>query len=147
MDRLRHWFCYHVNQLGWSDIGYHFLIDANGVVYEGRCLLGDEPVLGAHALHNNDRALGIALMGNFSAQLPTTAAWCSLEQLVTWQCQRFGIDPMAEMGWTFVNEDLRCKKIKRPTIVAHSDIRTTACPGEPIAAKLAELRQRVAQAL
>jgi hypothetical protein len=74
----------HVNTNGWSDIGYNWLIDPNGVVYEGRGL----GHLGAHFSCMNSGTSGICLIGNFMDTVPSDTALSSLAMLSTYlACQ------------------------------------------------------------
>jgi len=56
VQEVRRW---HVDDNGWSDIGYHILIDRDGTVVKGR------PIerAGAHARGHNATSIGIALFG------------------------------------------------------------------------------------
>lgn len=89
----------------WSDIGYHFLIDWRGRVWEGRHL----EKVGANVRSNNDGLIGIALMGDFMRQKPTAEQLRSLKQLIAWLMATYKIPPQA--------------------IVGHGDIVETDCPG------------------
>ena len=96
----------HIHSEGWGDIGYHFLIDPSGRVYEGRQLAWQ----GAHAGGaNNEHNIGICLLGNFQVERPTREAIGSLERLI---------------------EDLsRRYRIPRRQVLGHQDLKTTECPG------------------
>lgn len=63
----------------WSDIGYNYLIDPYGGIYEGRA--GGNGVIGAHSIPN-EGSIGIALLGNFVSTPPTQAALTSLNYLL-----------------------------------------------------------------
>ena len=57
---------------GWSDIGYNFLVDRFGRIWEGRYGGIDRPVVGAHTLNYNDDAFAMSAIGNFdTARRPT----------------------------------------------------------------------------
>src|SRR5579884_3939955 len=84
---------FHTFSNGWGDIGYNFLIDPNGVIYEGRA--GGSGAIGAHFSCRNTNTVGIALLGTFSTVPPTQAALTSLERLLSQLCQQNKIDPTA----------------------------------------------------
>ncbi len=77
-------FDFHVNTNGWQDIGYNWLIDPNGVLYEGRG--GGENVRGAHMCGYNNNTLGVCVMGNFVSLIPSDTAIISLKKLLAWKC-------------------------------------------------------------
>ncbi|GAB4145484.1 MAG: hypothetical protein Fur0037_13400 [Planctomycetota bacterium] len=109
----------------YGDIGYHFLIDPAGRVWEGR----DLRYQGAHARADNNRGnIGICLLGNFvrgsGGQSPTAPQIASLERLLEALCRRYRIG---------VDE-----------ILGHRDFVTTECPGPRLAALLPGIRDRIA---
>lgn len=104
----------HMNNRGFGDIGYHFLIDPSGRVWEGRQLQWQ----GAHASGNNNIAnIGICLLGNFvrqrSGQGPTRDQVRSMERLV-------------------VNL-MRHYRMRGNALFCHSDFKSTQCPGPRMA--------------
>ncbi len=116
----------HMRNRGYGDIGYHYLVDPSGRVWEGR----DLRYQGAHASgDNNVQNIGVCLLGNFmrgrSGQGPTQAQIAAMRTLVAGLMQRYSFGP----------EGLHC----------HSDFKATECPGpllEPHVADLArDLRQ------
>ena len=58
---------FHVQGNGWNDIGYNFLVDRFGTIYEGRFGGVDRNVVGAHALGFNTGSVGIALLGTYGS--------------------------------------------------------------------------------
>ncbi|HLX35568.1 MAG TPA: N-acetylmuramoyl-L-alanine amidase [Candidatus Limnocylindrales bacterium] len=139
---------------GWGDLGYNFLIDAQGHVYEGRHArnyasgeLHDEEDLagnvarGAHAKGYNSGSLGIAVLGTFDTVLPTTAARNALEQLIAWDAARHGIDPTTSSLYT--NPDTGTSKVLNH-ISGHRDVNATDCPGAAFYPTFPSLRQDVA---
>ncbi len=116
---------------GWGDIGYNFLIDPNGRVYEGRT--GGRYVIGAHALQYNKGSVGVAMIGNFEQGDPNPQAAAALERFVLAKAVEFGIDPKG--GGFFIDKDM-------PNIVGHRDAGNTACPGASLYAMLPGLRDR-----
>jgi hypothetical protein len=141
---------YHAITLDWGDIGYHFLIDEAGVVYEGR-YSGDDLipafdkdgnlVTAFHTAGFNSGNLGIALIGNLVAQPPTAAAKASLIRLIKVITRFKGLDPQAKI--TYTNPVNGVKK-DNETISGHRDWLQTDCPGQTMYDLLADVRSSVA---
>jgi hypothetical protein len=81
----------HMDRNGWADVGYHFAIDANGVVYEGR----DVHVRGSSVAGHNSGVMGVVLMGNFERGQPTAAQLQALQPLVNWLAQTYALSHLA----------------------------------------------------
>jgi len=124
---------YHATELGWGDIGYNFLIDQYGNVYEGR--YGGDNVIGGHAAQYNPGSVGIALLGNFMTEWPTQAAQDALVKWCAWECSRHHIDPTGQ--GLFVDKNLA-------NICGHRDAMPTACPGDTLYSLLPNIRSRTA---
>jgi hypothetical protein len=82
---------YHAITLGWGDIGYNYLIDPYGNVYEGR--YGGEDVIGAHANTYNRGSIGISILGTYTYNDISAAARDSLNNLIAQKLGSKGIDP------------------------------------------------------
>lgn len=82
-------FDFHVNSNGWQDVGYNWLIDPNGIIYEGRG--GGDNVRGAHMCGYNNNTLGVCMLGNFETAEPMPAALLSLKKLLVWKACKEGI--------------------------------------------------------
>ncbi|GHH08030.1 N-acetylmuramoyl-L-alanine amidase [Streptomyces lanatus] len=142
---------YHAITNDWGDIGYHFLIDEAGAVYEGR-YSGDDGipafnpdgdlVTGFHSVGYNSGALGIALIGNLDTQAPTDAAKASLIRLIKVITRFKGLDPQAEV--TYTNPVNGTKKDTR-TVGGHRDYFETECPGQIMYDLLGEVREAAAR--
>uniref|UniRef100_A0A0K8UW38 Peptidoglycan-recognition protein SC2 n=1 Tax=Bactrocera latifrons TaxID=174628 RepID=A0A0K8UW38_BACLA len=63
-QQMRNMQSYHMDSLGWADIGYNFLIGGDGQVYEGR----GWSTVGAHATNWNSKSIGISFMGNYNSE-------------------------------------------------------------------------------
>jgi uncharacterized protein with LGFP repeats len=131
-------YAYHTQSRGWCDIGYNFLIDRFGTVYEGRDGGIRKPVRGAHAGDYNVNTTGISLMGNFDLVKPTPAMRQSLISLIAW---RLGTAYHHAYGKPFVFDH----RISR--ISGHRDVMPTACPGQYVYDWLPRLRVLVNQRL
>ncbi|MBA2697924.1 MAG: N-acetylmuramoyl-L-alanine amidase [Nocardioidaceae bacterium] len=131
-------YAYHTESRGWCDIGYNFLVDRYGTVFEGRDGGIRQPVRGAHAGDFNTDTTGISLMGNFETGYPTAAMKSSLVRLIAW---RMGTAYRNAYGGAIV-EGSWFRRIS-----GHRDAMSTACPGEHVYSWLPRLRERVADQL
>ncbi|GAA2245419.1 hypothetical protein GCM10010145_10300 [Streptomyces ruber] len=143
----------HTMTNGWGDIGYHFLVDHRGRVYEGRHTGGDglpghdadgRVVTAFHVGGCNSGNLGIALIGNLTEQGPSRAARKALTRLVRVLVRQHGVDPYARVTYTNPVDDTR-KEV--PEISGHRDWMRTKCPGGRMYRELDRLRSAVADGL
>ncbi|QDY78967.1 peptidoglycan recognition protein family protein [Streptomyces qinzhouensis] len=139
---VRSVYAYHVlgAETKWKDIGYHFLVDKCGTIYEGRKGGMDRPVVGAHAYGFNSETSGIALLGNFMEVAPTQAALNSVARVAAWKLGQYGVDPkgttvltagaaggtIPALGGLKWNKG---DKVTRNTIHGHGHVVATECPG------------------
>ncbi len=86
-SRLRQIQNYHIDSRGWCDIGYHFLVDWNGELWQGR----NETVIGAHVANHNTNNVGISFMGTYNSISPTSAQLDNVGTLMGWLHDRYGI--------------------------------------------------------
>ncbi|MFD2565261.1 N-acetylmuramoyl-L-alanine amidase [Aquimarina rubra] len=113
---------FHMNSNGWSDIGYNFLIDPNGIIYEGRA--GGDNTIGAHFCGRNRNTMGVCMLGNYSSATPKTATQNSLKQLLAWKASKENINPVGSAYHYSINGSLK-------TISGHRDGGgCSACPGD-----------------
>lgn len=124
---------YHTATRGWSDIGYNFLIDRWGRVFEGRAGGIANNVIGAHARDHNVGSAGIAMIGTFSDSLPPRAARQALTRLVAWK---------ADIGHIPINGSvvLGDGGHAHQRVMGHRNANPTACPGSKLYAYLKWLR-------
>ncbi len=132
-ERMRAIYQYHAVSRGWGDIGYHYVIDEGGQVYEGRA--GGDYVIAGHAYCNNTGTIGVALMGNFEVEEPTQAQMKSLQKLIAYLGDKYHIDPN---GTTVYHGKTL------PTVVGHRDLLSTTCPGYYAYAVLDQVRRNAA---
>lgn len=136
---------YHVRANGWDDIGYQFLVDRYGQVFEGRSGGVREPVIGAHAEGFNTGSTGVALMGSFQSATPPTAMTTALKSLLAWKLDLHHIDPRGSL--TVVSGGSRKhpagRSVRVNAISGHRDLQETACPGDGIYGMLSKLRTDV----
>lgn len=106
-DAVRRLQKYHMTNEGYGDLGYHFMIDPKGRLFQGRELTWQ----GAHAgdFEKNKANIGICLLGNFDMDRPTRAALRTLEKTL---------------------KSLRSKyRISNRSVYGHLDLKNTRCPG------------------
>ncbi|WP_322921338.1 FG-GAP-like repeat-containing protein [Nocardioides renjunii] len=129
---LRSIYAYHVKSRGWSDIGYNFLVDRFGRIWEGRYGGIDKPVVGAHTLNYNDYAFAMSAIGNFDVVQPPEVMVQAYGQLFAWKLSLHGVNPAST-----------AQKVGRstfPAINGHRDAGSTACPGKYLYARLPQIR-------
>ncbi|GHE62522.1 peptidoglycan recognition protein family protein [Streptomyces capitiformicae] len=143
---------YHLHAItnDWGDIGYHFLIDEAGRIYEGRYSGEDgmpahdadgKVVTGFHVGGFNSGNLGIALLGTFTEQGPKEAARQALTRLVRVLVRLHGVDPQARVTYT---NPVNGTQKEVSEISGHRDWMSTECPGEVMYQELDRLRTAVA---
>jgi N-acetylmuramoyl-L-alanine amidase-like protein len=140
---------YHRNSNGWNDIGYNFLVDRFGTIYEGRAGGVDQPVMGAQAQGYNSQSTGIANIGTFSSVPQTGAALQAMASLIRWKLPLHGVPTYG--GTTLVsaggssNRYPAGRHVRVNRIAGHRDVDSTECPGNALYAQLPELRRLVGQ--
>ncbi len=90
-------YAYHVRTNGWNDIGYNFLVDKCGTVFEGRYGGMTKPVIGAQTKGFNTGSAGIAIIGTYSSARPRPAAVAALERLIAWRLDVAHVDPASRV--------------------------------------------------
>jgi hypothetical protein len=123
--RVRSIWYFHTYTRKWGDVGYNYLIDPNGVIYEGRA--GGDDVEAGHAYPFNVGSVGIGMIGNFMTVPPSAAAQAALIDLISWKASQRGIDPMATEPITGYTNCGGTITYMRPTIAGHRDYKGTAC--------------------
>ena len=129
---------YHVQGNGWNDIGYNFLVDRFGTVYEGRYGGVDKSVVGAHAQGFNTGSVGVALLGTYGDVAPSRAAQDAIARLLAWRLDLAHVDPT---GFLTVisggNERFGSGiPVTLRAVSGHRDTGFTECPGDELYARL-----------
>lgn len=141
-------YAYHVKQLGWKDLGYNFLVDKCGIVYEGRKGGVDRPVMGAHAYGFNSETTGISVLGTYTSTAPSAAAMTSVARIAAWKLGQYGVDPTGtatltagDSGRSYSGKTWATgARLTLPVIHGHRDGYNTQCPGDAFYNKLATVR-------
>ena len=138
---------YHAVTLDWGDIGYNFLVDKFGTVFEGRSGSVAAPAgtmsIGAHARGVNTGTMGISMMGDYSTVSPSDAQLSSVGKMAGWFLKRAGISDVT--GWAglhvWTTERYQAgSTISMPRILGHRDVGYTTCPGNVGYSKLGAIR-------
>ncbi len=135
---LRGIYAYHTQSRGWSDIGYNYLVDRFGRIWEGRYGGVDRPVVGAHTLGYNDDAFAASAIGNFEEVQPSRAMVQAYGALFGWKLSLHGIDASSTKQYVTSRTF--------QAVNGHRDAGSTACPGRYLYAKVPEIRKLAAQA-
>ena len=140
-------YAYHTKGRGYSDIGYNFLVDRYGQIFEGRKGSILEPVIGGHAGGFNTFATGVSLMGTFTSARPTDAMLSSLKRVLAWKLDLHHVPPTGKVTVVAGSGSTKYdagEKVSLPRISGHRDVGATACPGQRVYDRLTEIRGDVA---
>ncbi|MFJ5308589.1 peptidoglycan recognition protein [Streptomyces sp. NPDC088350] len=138
---------YHVESSGWRDIGYNFLVDKCGTIYEGRAGGVAKAVLGAHTLGFNTDSMGIAVLGTFGSAKPSSAAVTAIARLAAWKLGLYGVNPRGKTYLKSAGGNLyrKGKNVRLNVISGHRDGFATECPGRQLYGKLGSARSTSAR--
>ena len=134
---------YHMDANGWNDIAYNFLVDRYGAIWEGRAGGIDRAVIGAHTEGFNTGSTGVAVLGEFTSVQPSGQVIEAVARLLGWKLPLTGVDPAGSTTMTSGGND----RYRQGTVVnfqnvsGHRDGKATACPGEKLYGRLAEIRR------
>lgn len=131
----------HTHTRGWGDIGYHYIIDPEGYIWEGR--RGGDGIVGGHVTRSractrfpkagvgfNKGTIGVALLGTYSVDEASEASLDALSTLIARKAWEFEIDPTKSH---FFQDQVY------PTVMSHRDVDCTDCPGDQIQKKMPEV--------
>ncbi|MGW8885279.1 FG-GAP-like repeat-containing protein [Streptomyces sp. NPDC055749] len=138
---------YHVKTQGWGDIGYNFVVDKCGRIFEGSRGGADLPVKARHTLGFNPDTVGISLLGNMETAKPTRAARAAIARIAGWKLGQYGADPLSRTTLTaeFDNgKHTAGQQVEVDRIISHRDVMATACPGANLYTQLPKLRAAAA---
>ena len=138
---------FHRNSNGWNDIGYNFLVDKFGTLWEGRAGGIDQPVVGAQAQGFNSQSTGIANIGTFDDVPETDAAMNSMAALIRWKlpltgAPTSGTTQLVSAGGSS-NRFPAGTRVTLDRVSGHRDVDATDCPGGMLYDQLPALRALV----
>ena len=140
---------YHRDGNGWNDIGYNFLVDKYGQIFEGRAGGIDQAVVGAQAQGWNSTSTGVACLGTFSEVAQTPAGLDALARVIGWKLTVHAVPTQGAI--TVVSAGGETNRYPSGTPVSferisgHRDGNNTSCPGDSLYAQLAQLRTLATQ--
>jgi len=127
---------YHMGANGWADIGYNFVIDRFGGIWEARQGSLNEFVVGAHANPFNSGSIGVSFLGDHTSTEPSPASVASAGRLIAWRLATAGITNLK--GTTVYSGDPAKKP--RDVVSGHRQVNATSCPGDKLMTKLPTIR-------
>jgi hypothetical protein len=138
----------HVMRMGWDDLGYNFVVDKCGTIYEGRGGGLDRFVMGAHTTGFNADSVGIAALGDFGdAGTVPGAVVAAIARITAWKL-RPGTDPRGRVRLVSTNDDSRVPEgdpAELDVVSGHRDIVQTHCPGDALYGLLPRIRDEAAR--
>lgn len=139
---------YHRDVSGWDDIGYNFLVDRHGQVFEGRAGGMDQAVVGAQVQGFNHLSTGIACLGTFGAEALPDPAVEALARTIAWKLQAHGapVSGTVTVQSRSGSEDRYAAgtDVTLERVSGHRDGGKTECPGAALTAQLGDVRARAA---
>jgi hypothetical protein len=145
---IRAIYAYHTQTLGWADIGYNFVVDRFGRLYEGRWGGTDQPVIGAHTGGFNTNTVGVAALGDHETNPVPAAVMTAFGQILGWKLGLYGRDPYGRAtltsGGGSSSRYPAGQVVEFDTVSGHRDASYTLCPGQYLYPRLSEIRSEVA---
>ncbi|MEU7554473.1 N-acetylmuramoyl-L-alanine amidase [Streptomyces sp. NPDC044571] len=139
---------YHVKTNGWRDLGYNFLVDKCGTIFEGRQGGIDQPVLGAHTYGWNSESAGIAVLGDYNAAGASAAAQDAISRIAAYKLGQYDGDMNGTTTLTagdtqknyFGTDFVKGQTYTFKTLSGHRDGFNTECPGNSLYGQLDAIR-------
>lgn len=138
---------YHSVGRGWGDIGYNFLVDRFGRVWQGRAGDMNLPGQGAHTGGFNNFTFAISMIGDFTQVGVPASTQSAIANVFAWKLHLHHLDPL---GYTQLTSSGGGTSrypagvtVTKPVIMGHRDVGSTACPGGYAYALLPGMRNRV----
>ena len=162
--QMRILYAYFTKSLKYADMGYNFLVDKYGTIYEGRsgctykstvpCDGAALPTQGAHTAGFNKDTFSISAIGNYDVLAPSnpTAMVESISALMAWKLAPYGLDPNANTKIISLDKSGSSKyrygtEATLKVVSAHRDVGKTACPGRYLYPYMDDIRTRISTIL
>jgi hypothetical protein len=133
---------YHVRSKGWNDIGYNFLVDRCGTLFEGRGGGVTRPVLGAHTLGFNAHSAAIAVLGDYDGRGVSSPVRTVVAQVAAYKIGMYGNNPAGRATLVSSGSDRYAKgtRVTLNRVSGHRDTGRTECPGDTLYGQLGGIR-------
>src|SRR4051812_3022159 len=134
---------------GWNDIGYNFVVDRYGQIFEARAGGIDETIVGAQAGGYNVYSTGVALLGNFTSHGPPRKTFDALSRLVAWKLAVHSVEVPGKVTVRVTRRGAPYSRyragarVRLNRVSGHRDADATSCPGAGMYRQLPRLRQAV----
>lgn len=139
-------FAYHTQSNGWCDIGYNFLVDRFGRIYEGRKGGLTGFTQGAHAGGFNAETFGVSVIGTFTSVTMPSAVTSAVSRTIAWQADRSSFDPGSSVVLTSAGSSRYDAgvRVTKPRVMGHRDLSLTSCPGDAAYPQVPSIRSSAA---
>ncbi len=133
---------YHVRSKHWNDVGYNFLVDRCGTLFEGRAGGVTLPVLGAHTMGFNSRSAGIAVLGDYAGRGVPPSVKAVIAQVAAYKLGMYGNRTGGTVTMTSAgsNKYRSGAQVRLNRISGHRDAVSTECPGNTLYSQLRSIR-------
>ncbi|MBG0562148.1 N-acetylmuramoyl-L-alanine amidase [Actinoplanes aureus] len=134
---------YHVKSNGWSDVGYNYLMDKCGRLYEGRRGGVENAVVGAHTQGFNTNYAAVSVIGNYESAKSNPAIELTIAQLAAARLGKYNYNPTSKVTVVAGSTNGKYKagtRVTLPRVSGHRDADATACPGANLYSRLAAIR-------
>ena len=150
MQAIRNDQAFHQEGNGWCDIGYNFLVDKWGNIYEGADGSLESALIGAHTGGFNTGTVGVAMVGTYTSVAPSTAQLDAVAEIIAYRLARYGVDPAGSATFTAASKTAGGRfeagqSVVLPKVFGHRDTHQTECPGALAYGKLSYVQGRAAQ--
>ncbi|MFD2090351.1 N-acetylmuramoyl-L-alanine amidase [Blastococcus deserti] len=144
---MRSIYAYHTRTRGWGDIGYNFIVDKFGRIFEGRYGGMTSTVIGAHAGGFNTGTFGVSMLGNYAEVDTPQALLDSVASVMAWKLRLYAITPFGSTQLTSggggTAKYAAGTTVTVPTVFGHRDVGNTTCPGQYAYNRMAQLRDMI----
>ena len=144
---LRSIYAYHTKSNGWSDIGYNFLVDRFGRLWEGRYGGISKPVTGAHTGGFNSDTFAVSAIGNYDKVTAPAAMTDAISRMLAWKLSLHYRNPLGKTTLTSsgggTSRYSAGTKVSINVVSAHRDMGYTSCPGSKLYSAVPGIRTKV----